>query len=57
MKLSQFAKEENIGRPELFCGREPELRQFLEWIELIPKKQAKSRALMATKKMGYGAPS
>ena len=55
MKPLIFAKEENIGNPELFCGREKELGELLEWIELIPKRQAKSRALMATKKMGKTA--
>ncbi len=52
MKQPFIAKKESIGAPELFCGRKQELMELLEWVDLIPKEFAKSRALLATKKMG-----
>jgi hypothetical protein len=55
MKLSLYAKKEEIGNPNLFCGREKELTNILEWVDLIPQEGAKSRALLATKKMGKTA--
>ena len=55
MKTPRIAKRESIGQPSFFSGRKQELKDLLAWVELIPKEQAKSRALMATKKMGKTA--
>ncbi len=56
MKFPNFyPREETIGNPQFFCGRVAVLDNFLKWIRQIPQKSAKSRALMATKKMGKTA--
>ncbi len=55
MFLPTYPKEETIGDPRIFCGREKELELLLNWTEQIPGKKAKSRALMGTKKMGKTA--
>lgn len=48
MELRRYVKEESIGNPAFFCGREQELKDLLQWVKLIPQRAAKSRALMAT---------
>ncbi|MDM8551186.1 hypothetical protein QUF72_13965 [Desulfobacterales bacterium HSG2] len=52
-----YAFEERIGgEPSLFCGRKQELELLLRWTtELIPKKLAKSRALLGRRKSGKTA--
>ncbi len=50
-----YALEERIGDPELFTGRKEELSFFLDWIEKIKKKQSKSTAVLARRKMGKTA--
>ncbi|MCP4352450.1 MAG: hypothetical protein GY795_43880, partial [Desulfobacterales bacterium] len=41
-----YALEERIGDPSLFCGRKQETDLLLNWAEMIPRKIAKSRALL-----------
>ncbi len=50
------AFEERIGSPSLFCGRRQEMELLLRWTtDLIPKKLAKSRALLGRRKSGKTA--
>lgn len=50
-----YALEERIGEPSLFCGRQQEMELLLNWIAKIPKKRAKSRALLGRRKSGKTA--
>lgn len=50
------AFEERIGSPSLFCGRRQEMDLLLRWTtDLIPRKLAKSRALLGRRKSGKTA--
>ncbi len=50
------AFEERIGNPSLFCGRRREMDLLLRWTtDLIPRKLAKSRALLGRRKSGKTA--
>ena len=51
----RYPKKETIGNPQFFCGRKKELTDLLDWAMEIPQEKSKSRALMATKKMGKTA--
>ncbi len=51
----RFVLEERIGEPALFCGRTREMALLMNWIGLIPKKMAKSRALLGRRKSGKTA--
>ncbi|MCP4346622.1 MAG: hypothetical protein GY795_13990, partial [Desulfobacterales bacterium] len=50
-----YALEERIGDPSLFCGRKQETDLLLNWAEMIPRKIAKSRALLGRRKSGKTA--
>ena len=50
-----YGLEERIGNPALFCGRTREMTLLMNWIDLIPKKLAKSRALLGRRKSGKTA--
>ncbi len=50
-----YALKERIGHPALFCGRQREMNLLLNWCDLIPKKLAKSRALLGRRKSGKTA--
>lgn len=50
-----YALKERIGDPSLFCGRTREMTLLLNWIDLIPKELAKSRALLGRRKSGKTA--
>ncbi|MEM7531654.1 MAG: hypothetical protein AAF639_05745 [Chloroflexota bacterium] len=50
-----YALEEKIGTPDLFVGRELEFKKFHQWINKIPKKLSKSRALLGRRKSGKTA--
>ncbi|OQY55376.1 MAG: hypothetical protein B6245_19860 [Desulfobacteraceae bacterium 4572_88] len=51
-----YAFEERIGNPSLFCGRKQEMELLLRWTtDLIPRKLAKSRALLGRRKSGKTA--
>ncbi len=50
-----YVLEERIGDPALFCGRTREMTLLMNWIGLIPKKLAKSRALLGRRKSGKTA--
>ncbi|KHD09166.1 hypothetical protein PN36_03010 [Candidatus Thiomargarita nelsonii] len=51
----KYALEERIGEPSLFCGREWEMELLINWVRQIPKKTAKSRALLGRRKCGKSA--
>jgi len=51
----KYALEERIGEPSLFCGREREMELLRNWVHQIPKKTAKSRALLGRRKSGKSA--
>jgi DNA-binding Lrp family transcriptional regulator len=48
----QYPLKEKIGRPELFVGRQAELKLLNHWLANIPKEVAKSRAILARRKSG-----
>ncbi|MCP4109986.1 MAG: hypothetical protein GY749_31435 [Desulfobacteraceae bacterium] len=50
-----FVLEERIGDPSLFCGRKQEMKLLLNWADRIPRKLAKSRALLGRRKSGKTA--
>jgi len=41
-----YAFEERIGNPSLFCGRKQQMELLMNWANTIPRKIAKSRALL-----------
>ncbi|ETR66855.1 MAG: hypothetical protein OMM_05451 [Candidatus Magnetoglobus multicellularis str. Araruama] len=47
-----YPLSEEIGAPELFVGRKKEFAMLDEWIEQIPKRLGKSKALFSRKKGG-----
>ncbi|MCP4397413.1 MAG: hypothetical protein GY801_08975 [bacterium] len=51
----RYVLEERIGDPALFCGRTREMTLLMNWVGLIPKKMAKSRALLGRRKSGKTA--
>ncbi|KPA11248.1 hypothetical protein MHK_008559 [Candidatus Magnetomorum sp. HK-1] len=51
----QYPLCEDIGAPELFVGRKQELSMLDEWINRIPKRLAKSKAIFSRKKAGKTA--
>jgi hypothetical protein len=48
----QYPLPEKIGHPDLLVGREQEFRQFQKWLDNIPKRLSKSRAILARRKSG-----
>jgi hypothetical protein len=50
-----YALEERIGDPTLFCGRKQQMDLLVDWGNMIPKKMAKSRALLGRRKCGKTA--
>ncbi|MDM8562838.1 hypothetical protein QUF54_05735 [Candidatus Marithioploca araucensis] len=51
----KYALEERIGNPQLFCGRKQQMELLLNWVNMIPRKTAKSRALLGRRKCGKSA--
>ena len=51
----QYALKERIGHPDLFCGRETEMKWLMEWSSRIPRELAKSQALLGRRKSGKTA--
>jgi len=51
----QYALKERIGQPGLFCGRETEMKQLMEWVSRIPKELSKSQAILGRRKSGKTA--
>jgi len=51
----KYALEERIGDPLLFCGRKQEMELLINWVQSIPRKMAKSRALLGRRKCGKSA--
>jgi len=51
----QYPLQERIGNPDLFTGREKELRFAEKWLNFIPKRLAKSRMILARRKSGKTA--
>lgn len=51
----EYCKEERIGNPILFSGRQKELDYFLRWITQIKQKKSKSTAILARRKIGKTA--
>lgn len=47
-----YALEERIGEPSLFCGRKQQMALLMNWVDMIPRKMAKSRALLGRRKCG-----
>ncbi|RKZ91577.1 MAG: hypothetical protein DRR19_06790 [Candidatus Parabeggiatoa sp. nov. 1] len=50
-----YAFEERIGDQSLFCGRREQMALLMNWVNLIPRKMAKSRALLGRRKCGKSA--
>jgi hypothetical protein len=50
-----YAFEERIGDPSLFCGRREQMALLMNWVNMIPRKMAKSRALLGRRKSGKSA--
>ncbi|KHD08455.1 hypothetical protein PN36_27710 [Candidatus Thiomargarita nelsonii] len=50
-----YALEERIGEPSLFCGRTEQMTLLMNWVDKIPRKMAKSRALLGRRKCGKSA--
>jgi predicted AAA+ superfamily ATPase len=50
-----YAFEERIGDPSLFCGRKNEMTLLMNWINKIPRKLSKSKALLGRRKSGKTA--
>jgi hypothetical protein len=50
-----MALKERIGNPDLFCGREKEMRRLLTWTSGIPKELSKSMAMLGRRKTGKTA--
>jgi hypothetical protein len=50
-----YALEERIGEPSLFCGRKQQKELLINWVNMIPEKMAKSRALLGRRKCGKTA--
>ena len=51
----QYPLPEKIGNPDLFVGRKKEFDLFSKWINLIPDRLSKSRAILARRKSGKTA--
>jgi len=51
----QYPLQEKIGNPDLFVGREQELRNFGKWLANIPRKLSPSRVILARRKSGKTA--
>lgn len=51
----RYPMPESIGNPELLVGREKEFTTFNRWIERIPDRLSKSRAILARRKSGKTA--
>jgi hypothetical protein len=50
-----YAFKERIGSPSLFCGRKKSMTLLMNWVEMIPREMAKSRALLGRRKCGKSA--
>ncbi len=53
--MIQHPLPEKIGIPDLFIGREREMREYDKWLSLIPKRIGKSRVILARRKSGKTA--
>jgi len=51
----QYALTERIGDPTLFCGREKEMKQLMDWASGIPRLISKSKAILGRRKSGKTA--
>ncbi len=51
----QYPLSERIGDPSFFVGRVHEMHDFHKWVELITRRLAPSRALLARRKSGKTA--
>lgn len=51
----KYVLEERIGDPSLFCGRKRPMELLINWANTIPRKIAKSRALLGRRKSGKSA--
>lgn len=51
----QYALPERIGDPAFFVGRVDEMEDFHKWVDLITRRLAPSRALLARRKSGKTA--
>ena len=54
-KPAQYPLQEKIGDPDLFVGREKEMREYSKWLSFIPRKVGKSRVILARRKSGKTA--
>ncbi|MDM8559745.1 hypothetical protein [Candidatus Parabeggiatoa sp. HSG14] len=50
-----YALKERIGNPLLFCGRKQQMALLMKWVDMIPRKMAKSRVLLGRRKCGKSA--
>jgi len=51
----QYALKERIGKPDLFCGRDEEMKRLIDWAAGIPKEISKSQAILGRRKSGKTA--
>ena len=50
--MMQYPLQEKIGLPELLVGRAREFANFQQWLDNMPRKLSKSRAILARRKSG-----
>ena len=50
-----YALKERIGLPEMFYGREEELKYFLNWVDNLTRETSKSIAILSRRKKGKTA--
>ncbi len=55
LDVMRYPLPETIGDPDLLVGRKKEFARLDKWIGLIPRRGAKSRALLARRKSGKTA--
>ena len=53
--LSEYPLAEEIGNPNLFVGREQEMRRLLRWAEDTKPRNSKSMAILSRRKKGKTA--
>ncbi|MEM7531939.1 MAG: hypothetical protein AAF639_07180, partial [Chloroflexota bacterium] len=52
MNEMQYPLFEKIGEPTLLVGRKKDFAKFQKWLDLIPNRASKSRAIIARRKSG-----
>lgn len=53
--LDDYPLAEEIGDPDLFAGRDQEMKRLLEWAEDTKPRRSKSMAILSRRKKGKTA--